>query len=269
MLNRLHDIGMTGNPIGALLDVPRLGVAPFVVGTVGALYEPSIVIETELVRADERLIRELLSMMDRQLLSVLEARDAAEFSKRRQDVFPKYVRALRAISDTMSNLISESEIESLSSEATASLAKDLEKQRGIIIANRVVDQAVFTLWTLGKIRAIGRRIEAAGRVSADREGDDLKLLKEYRLTSLWSQFHLDSTFAAIKFRKSLPEDIQNVIHDGLRSAVNAYAIMREALSLRTPVEEVPPKELPWTDEDEILLESSMRDINAFSDSGDC
>lgn len=268
MLNRLHSIGMTGNPIGALLDMPRLGVAPFVVGTIGALYEPSIVIETELVRADERLVRELLSMMDRQLLSVLEARSAAEFSQLRAEVFPKYVRALRAVADTMSNLIPESEIETLSGEATASIIKDLEKQRGVIIASPLVDQSIFTLWTLSKIRTLGRRIEVAGRVSADKEGDDLKLLKEYRLTSLWAQFHLDSALSSIKFKRPLPDDVQGIIHDGLRSAVNAYAIMREALSLRTLVEEVPPAELPWTDEDETLLASSMRDINAFSDFGD-
>ena len=113
MLNRLHSIGMTGNPIGALLDMPQLGVAPFVVGTVGALYEPSIVVETELVRSDERLVRELLTMLDKQLLGVLESRTEAEFSEQRSEVFSKYVRALRALSDTMSNLVAESEMEAL------------------------------------------------------------------------------------------------------------------------------------------------------------
>jgi hypothetical protein len=259
---------MTGNPIGALLDMPQLGVAPFVIGTVGALYEPSMVVETELVRADERLVRELLDMLNKQLLNVLEARSGEEFSNRREQVFPKYVRALRALSDTMSNLIPESDIEALAGEASTSLSSDLEKQRGVVFGNPLADQAVFTLWTLGKIRTLGRKIGAAGNVPTEKEGDDLLLLKEYRGASLWAQFHLDSTFAAMKFKKVLPADIQDVIHDGLRAVVNAYAVMREALSLRTPAEEVPAIELPWTDEDELLLASSMRDINAFCDSGE-
>jgi hypothetical protein len=270
MLNRLHSIGMTGNPIGALLDMPQLGIAPFVVGTVGALYEPSMVVETELDRSDERLVRELLSMLDKQLLSVLEARSAAEFSKHRNEVFSKYVRALRALSDTMSNLIPESDIEALSGEATTALAADLEKHRGVSFGNALTDQAVFTLWTLGKIRALGRRIDASGKPAMEQQGADLLLFKEYRLCSLWAQFHLDSAFAAMKFKKTLPEDVQEVICDGLRSVVNAYAVMREALSLRAPVDQAPPADLPaWDEEDERLLAASMRDINAFSDFDGC
>jgi hypothetical protein len=252
----------------AILDIPQRGVAPFVVGTVGALYEPSMVVETELVRSDERLIRELLSMLDRQLFGVLESRSAEEFSQRREEVFSKYVRALRALSDTMSNMLPESELEVLSDGATKALAADIEKQRGVSFGNALTDQAVFTLWTLGKIRSLGRKIYAAGKPPAESQGADLVLLKEYRLTSLWAQFHMDIACAAMKFKKILPEDVQAVICDGLRAVVNAYAVMREALSLRTKVEEVPPVNLPWDEEDERLLAASMRDLNAFADSDD-
>jgi hypothetical protein len=271
MLNRFHNVGMVQNPRDsgvAFLDIPQRGVAPFVVGTVGALFEPSIVIETELIRSDERLIRELLSMLEKQLLTVLEARSGEEFAKQREEVFPKYVRALRALSDTMSNMVPESEMEVLSGEATTAVTNDLEKQRGVSFGNALADQAVFTLWTLGKIRALGRKIYAAGRPPIESRGADLVFLKEYRLTSLWAQFHLDSACAAIKFKKILPDDVQEVICDGLRAVVNAYAVMREALSLRTHVEEAVPAVLPWDEEDERLLASSMRDIDAFSDSDD-
>jgi hypothetical protein len=271
MLNRFHNVGMTGYPIGAevaLLDLPQGGVAPFVVGTVGALYEPSMVVETELVRSDERLVRELISMLDRQLLSVLEARSAEEFSKRREEVFTKYVRALRALSDTMNNMIPESAMEFLSGEATNALSSDLEKQRGVALGAPLTNQAVFTLWTLGKIRSLGRRIYAAGNLPVESQGADLVLLKEYRLCSLWASFHLDVAFTAMKFKKLIPEDVQELLCDGLRSVVNAYAVMRESLSLRTCAEEVPTSVVPWDEEDERLLASSMRDINAFCDSDD-
>jgi hypothetical protein len=252
-----------------ILDIPQQGVAPFVVGTVGALFEPSIVVETDLIRSDERLIRELLSMLDKQLLAVLGSRSVDEFVKQRQEVWPKYVRALRALSDTTGNLIPESEFEVLSGEATVVLAADLEKRRGVRFGNALTDQAIFTLWTLGKIRSLGRKIEAAGKPPAENQGADLVLIREYRMASLWAQFHLDIVFAALKFEKTIPKDVQEVVHDGLRTTVNAYAIMREALSLRVVAEEVPPANLPWDKEDEELLAASMRGMNAFSDSDDC
>jgi hypothetical protein len=252
----------------ALLDLPQGGVAPFVVGTVGALYEPSMVVETDLVRSDERLVRELIVMLDRQLLSVLETRSAGEFFERRDEVFPKYIRALRALSDTMDNMIPESAMESLSRECTDALSIDLEKQRGTTLGILLTDQAVFTLWTLGKIRALGRRIYAAGVLPPEKQGTDLVFLKEYRLCSLWASFHLDVAFTAMKFKRAIPDDIQAMLCDGLRSAVNAYAVMREALSLRVPAEELPSADVPWDEEDERLLASSMRDINAFCDSDD-
>jgi hypothetical protein len=112
---------------------------------------------------------------------------------------------------------------------------------------------------------LAHNVNAAGE-PRDKDAD-LKLNSEYQVCSLWAQFHLDAMVAAMKFKKTVPCDVQEVICDGLRTAVNAYAILKEALSLRTAqVEGSPAAALPWDEEDERLLASSMRDINAdFSD----
>lgn len=267
MWEKARNPEMRGSPRGmeAILDIPQQGVAPFVIGTVGAIFEPAMAIETKLISSDERLIRELLSMLERQLLALLASRSASEFVKVREEVWPKYVRSLRALSDTMSNLVPESELEVLSAEAVTELTSDLEKQRGVRFVNLLTDQAVFTLWTLGKIRSLGRKIHAAGKPPAESRGADLVLNKEYRLCSLWAQLHLDAAFAAMKFEITVPEDVQDTICDGLRSAVNAYSIMKEALALRTPSAGVSlGVALPWDEEDDDLLASSMRDRNAFA-----
>lgn len=274
MLNRFHNVGMSAHSRGseiAILDIPQQGMAPCVVGTFGALFEPMTVetVTTPLVRADERLLAQLFSIVEKQLLVVVSTCSEDEFLKKRAEIWPKYVRGLRALTDTMHNLVPESDMEAMMGGAGTSLSGDLEKQRGVWLGDPLTDQAVFTLWTLGKIRALAKAIHAAGRAPAEKRGHDLELLREYRLTSLWSQFHLDIAFAAVDSKIHMPDAVQNHIIDGLRGAVNAYAVMREALSLRQPAADQAAADLPWDDEDEALLAESMRDINAFSDSGDC
>jgi len=48
-----------------------------------------------------------------------------------------------------------------------------------------------------------------------------------------------------------------------------YAIMKDALRLRRPeLQASLETPMPWDEEDDELLASSMRDVNAFSDSDD-
>lgn len=265
MLNRLHNVGMSGNPRDAeiaILDIPQpTGCAPFVIGTLGAAFESPMDVESNLSRSDERLIKELGSMLDKQLLAALDSRSVLEFAKVREEVWPKYIRALRALSDTVRNMKSEHEIDRRSTVAMADFKTDLEKQRGVRFGNGLTDQAIFTLWTLEKIRSLSFKL--VGKPSPEQRGIDLQLNKEYRLCSLWAQFHMDVVVAAMNFEKTIPGDVQDAICDGLRAVVNTYAIMKEALALRHPRAEEPAAEvLPWDEEDEQLLAASMRDMNA-------
>jgi hypothetical protein len=271
MLNRLHNLGMIGNSRDtaeiALLDIPQPGCVPFVVGTIGAAYEAPADVDCFLTRNDERLLKELSSMLDRQLLAALDCRSVSEFAKVRAEVWPKYCRALRALSDTIRNMAHERDIDRVAKMAMESFGADLQKQRGTRFSDQLTDQAVFTLWTLGKIRTLSFSLTEP--TAAELRGTDLQLCHEYRLCSLWAQFHMDLVVASINFHKAIPEDIQGAICDGLRAVVNAYAIMKEAYALRNPRAERPAAMgLPWDEEDEQLLAASMRDMNAdSSDSG--
>jgi hypothetical protein len=246
----------------ALLEMPN-GVLPlFEPGALGALFEPSSTLETKQFSSDEKLIAKLISVLDSQLLEALDSRSVAEFRDVRKRVFPRYMRALRALSDTVSNLESEAEIEGRARHAISQLAADLEKQRGSRFDDNLVEQALFTLWTVGKIRILGRDIYAAGKPKD--ESVDMELSADCRMHSLWAQFHMDTVIAAMKFRKKLSAEIQKELSEGMRAIVNAYAVMKEALKLRLGTMEEPPvTNLPWDDEDERLLAASMRDMNAI------
>jgi hypothetical protein len=266
MLNRCHDLGMSVNSRDAeiaLLDIPQPGCVPFVVGTIGAAFEYPSNVDCFLTRNDERLIKELSSLLDRQLLAALDCRSVSEFVHVREQVWPKYCRALRALSDTVRNMAPENDIDRVAKIVLEELRADLEKQRGVRFNDQLTNQAAFTLWIVGKIRTLS--FSLADPPSPEQRGADLQLCHEYRLCSLWAQFHMDLVCAAIKFQKTISEDIQNAMCDGLRAAVNAYAIMKEAYALRHPRTERPSATgLPWDEEDEELLAASMRDMNADS-----
>ncbi len=175
---------------------------------------------------------------------------------------PRYVRGLRALYDTVVNLVSDKMVEAISESIFAELGEDLEKQRERF-GNKLTDQAVFTLWTIQKIGVLGREIASAGSVPKDKKKQDNDLLYEYHASSLWSQFHLDVLFAAAKFDRPIVEPIRETVCDGMKAAVDAYVIMKDALALRCPQQqETEALQLPWDEEDEQLLASSMRNRNA-------
>jgi hypothetical protein len=249
----------------AVLEMPKGVCAPCEIGTLGAFFEPSSTHESTLISKEVKLIAELVGVLDKQLLAALGARSLPEFSDVRKTVWPKYIRSVRALQDTFSNLIPEGAIERTDEQVITELEADLEKQRGEArFGNALTDQAIFTLWTLGKIRSLAREICASGEVSPEKKQADEELISEYRVHSLWAQFHLDILVAAMKFALPIAEDVRGAIRDGLRASVNAYAIMKEALRLRPSAELFPVTDLPWDAEDDRLLASSMRDINAFS-----
>jgi hypothetical protein len=249
------------------VEIPKGACTPpSEIGTLGAFFQPSTTSEKKLVRSDERLIRELVGVLDRQLIAAVDTRSVAEFNSVRHNVLSRYTRALRALHDTVSNLVSDETLEFLSDSIMPELAGDLEKQRELRFGNKLTDQAIFTLWTIQKIRALGREIAAAGNVSPDKKQADSGLVYEYHWISVWAQFHLDVLFAAMKFDRPICEQIRETICEGLRASVNAYVIMKDALLLRCPQhgEAVPTNALPWDEEDEQLLASSMRDMDADS-----
>jgi hypothetical protein len=251
----------------AILDLSK-GVCPppSEIGTLGAFFQSSATSEQKLVRSDERLIRELVAVLDRQLIAAVDSRSVSEFCAVRKNVMPRYVRALRALYDTASNLVSDNMLEFISDAIVSELADDLEKQRDSRFGEKLTDQAVFTLWTIQKIRALGHEISAAGDVPRAKRQADNKLIYEYHGHSLWAQFHLDVLFAAMKFDRPICDEIRETICDGLRASVNAYVIMKDALALRATQSEqsAPALHLPWDAEDEQLLASSMKDIHGVS-----
>lgn len=244
----------------ALRDIPKPVCPHFGISNVGAFLEQPNFVQTELVRSDEGLLRGLASVLETQLLAILEARSTLEFIKGRDAAWPKYIKARRAFVDTLSNLAPESTIEIIAKECASGMSEDIQKQRHLF-GDALTEQAVFSLWTIRKVNELAKAVNNAGEPT-DKEADH-KIHAEYDLASMWGMLHLDLVAIAMKFKKNIPDEVQETLCDGLRMIVNVYAILKDAMALRASQAEAAfVTVLPWDEEDEKLLALSMKDINA-------
>src|SRR5256885_1716493 len=226
----------------AVLELPRGVGASVEVGNLGAFFEPSPSSDEILGSKEERLIRGLLDVLEACLLAAISARNLQEFQKERKKGWPRYVRGLRALQDTFTNIVPETVREEISALAVSSLESDIQKKGEATFGELLAMQASFTLWTIGEIRVLGKEIVGKA-VPETQKRQDRELVEEYQVNSLWAQFHLDCLATAIKFQRPICEEIRSEICEGLRSAVNAFAIMKDAEALRnqlTSVEETTP-----------------------------
>ena len=145
----------------ALRDIPKPVCPHFGISNVGAFLEQQNCVQTELVRSDEGLLRGLASVLETQVLAILDARSTSEFIKLRQAAWPKYIKARRAFLDTLSNLAPESAIETIAKECASGMSEDIQKQRHLF-GDTLTEQAVFSLWTVRKINELAKAVNNAG-----------------------------------------------------------------------------------------------------------
>jgi len=247
-----------------LFEIPTRE-AKYEANTLGAI-DAAVPGETGVIkRTDENLIRQLTRELDKQLLVVLSCRTADEFTKSRREVWDKYFRARRALNDTLNLLVPKSVIRMVSLAAAERVSEELTRYRNSLFRDEVAQQFEFTSWLVNRIQCVAHDIEKAGSPS-DKDAD-IRLSDDFALFTAWGQFHYDCVLASMQFERPIPEKVQGSIRDGLRAWVNASAIIEEALSLRIADSQegtVEVHDQPWDDEDQELLDSSMRDLDAES-----
>ena len=247
----------------ALLEMPTRVAQPFEVGTLGA-FDATASGETRVIkRKDEDLLRQITETLDKQLLAALACRTPKEFAKARGQLWEMYFRARRTLGDTIKLVIPKNVIEIIRFATTQRIAEDLARSRDVLFREDVAAQFEFTDWLVNKIQCVAHEISKAGNPS-DRAADS-QLHEDFSLYTSWGQFHYDCVLASMKFDRPSPEQIQGSIRDGLRAWVNACSITEEALALRAENGSERPQEvfdLPWDEEDQELLDSSMRDLDA-------
>jgi hypothetical protein len=208
------------------------------------------------------LFQGIKRVLDNLLLRAIESRTAAEFEATRDAVFPDYYKTVAALSNLARVIVPAQVLDRLAVESFSELEADLREQGLARFGAVARDQAVFTVWTLRKTNRLISMIAAAGPVPEDQRTADKKFAVEFSLNSRYSQFHLDCLIASMHFDKAINPEVLTEICEGLRTAVNAYGLIRQGVDLRLTREEPVIAPYAWDEEDQELLASSMSDMEA-------
>lgn len=218
---------------------------------------------TKLVDRAGDLVREVVSVIDDLVTTSIEQRTAAEFYAVRDEVFPQYCAAVRALGDLARIVLPQHTIERLSAESFSEMESDFRELGSSAFGSDLTERGLFTVWTLRKIYDLAKEISASP-VQKDIAEEDTEKAREFVRFALWNRFHVDCLTKSMRAKKPIFPEVVDPIRDGLRAAVNAYAHIRQWADLRNPRQEPELGQIEWTDDDEMLLADSMRDLDRES-----
>jgi hypothetical protein len=209
--------------------------------------------------ADE-LLRNIFALLENLVLSVIEKRTAAEFSRARDEALPKYLDAVIALSSLTQLLVKSEVVERLNREFFCELEADLRDRGLIAFGVAVRDQALFTVWTLRKISDLTSQIASVRQVGETQKPAVEQLLIPCIYHAIRTRFHVQCLVTSMQTGRPIYPDVLELVIDGLRSVVNAYALVRRLLDIFVPLTapEIAPVE--WDDEDRELLAEATRDM---------
>jgi hypothetical protein len=206
------------------------------------------------------IIERVQATLDELVCYAIEKRTAAEFRAAREQVFPKYFTAVLGLSHLVRVMVPKHTLEALSNESFSELEAEFREHGQSAFGLEVRDQAIFTAWTLRKISDTCRQInEAPPPVE---KSTDAQLHEEFVVMSMYTRFSLDCLQKSMQLRKAIYPEVLPVVIDGLRAAVNVYALARCALDLRIPTTEPNVSSVEWDEEDKCLLEEATRELIA-------
>lgn len=209
----------------------------------------------------EKLVADVVLIVEGLVCITLEAKTAQEFRQRREVTFPQYFEATRALSDLARIMVPSHSLDRLSAQSFSETEVVLQSNGLASFGAEVRDQAMFTVWTLRKISDLCRRIDDCNLPSSLSDFDG-ELHRRFVFCAIGSRFHLDCLLKSIERKKPLYPEVLDLVIDGLRSAVDAYTWVRRAYDLRVPRHESPVKQPidSWDEEDEQLLNEATYDF---------
>jgi hypothetical protein len=92
---------------------------------------------------------------------------------------------------------------------------------------------------------------------------DREFAEKFFLHAIRARFYIDCLVASMRSKRPLHRETFPQVDDGLRSIINAYAWVKQALDLRFPPNETEPPAPAWTEEDQLFSDASMSDMDTL------
>ncbi len=206
----------------------------------------------------EQIFTGITKLIDSLILDVIRTRTREEFCEKVDVAFPHFAKIMIALSKLITASIDQRVVERLTYESLSELESDFRNE-GQIFGEVIRDQAIFAAWTLRKIHELVQQCSVAG-ISSEAARTDQEFATKYLSNVLYVRFCLSCLRASLETGIALFPEPLDEISDGLRAVVNAYAWVRQGRDLRHPVSEEEFVEIPWDEEQEELLRSSVEEM---------
>ena len=212
----------------------------------------------------EAMMRAVHAALENLIVITIEKRSAADFQAVRTAVFDTYSNAALALAPLVKIVFPPHALDRIARESFCELEADLREQALSSFGRTVQDQALFTAWTLRKIYDITSQISGAtlGEVDAANAKQLPELVQNFSSYAIWTRFHLHCLLSAMRTQRPLFPEPLDLIIDGLRAAVNAYALIRRILDILIPQQANAVEPITWDEEDIALMAEADLDMQS-------
>ncbi len=205
-----------------------------------------------------QLLKGLSEIHDDLIRTVIAQTSKEDFDTARRSLFGSYQRLTRSLCELIPVAFDAATVERLSTDSLNELHEKFAVECLPRFGETTRDQATFTVWIFQKIASLMDEIEKLGPPPDELLERDIGMARDFGNLHGWAQFHMDCLTEAIHIDKPLSQEILDEVVDGLRAAVNAHSIIKQAVMIRrVQVKEGSPIEIGWDEEEQELLDSSM------------
>lgn len=198
-------------------------------------------------------------LLEQMIIGAVEKRTAAEFRAAYDEIFQGYYQLMNALGSLIRAVVPSNVRERVTAESLCEMEADFRDHALVAFGANMRDQALFTVWTLRKISDLAQRIGSMD-VSPELKEQDNHIATMFVHHGVRTRFHLDCLFLSMHTGRPIYPEVLETISDGLRSAVDAYAWIRQAADLRSTHEEPILEFIDMDEDDKIFVDSSAFDM---------
>lgn len=209
----------------------------------------------------DEVLKNISAILNEIIFDAIAKRTAQEFNQTFERAFPSYVKLVLSFAGIVSTMVSRSVLARIATESFCELEADLRENGVKCFGADMKDRAVFTVWTLRKISDLLEVLSKSSDVADDRREQDEDFAHRFLTHALRARFSVDCLTLSMQANRPIYPDVLPSMEDGLRSAVDAFAWVKQAVGLRFPsvhALDLDVSAVPWDDEDQGLLNASMR-----------
>lgn len=214
----------------------------------------------ELSGSADEVVKNIATLLNQMVATAIEKRTSEEFNEIKRELFPRYVQLVLNLAGIVTALVPSDVLARLALESFSELEADIREHANASFGANMRERAMFTVWTLREISELLAVLQSSQMKEEDvpREAE---FLGSFLAHALSARFGIDCLRLSMKTGRAIYPDVFPALDNTLRAAVDAYAWIKQAVDLRTGVEEDLDVSQPWDAEDDQLLRESMIDLS--------